>query len=306
MSTRRKLVETDVDTDEAPVDEDVRRCSVAVGSGSPSPDSVCRSSISFKPKEPTLSSLVVVVGRATRADDRLVPTTPKDEVTKAGRRQIGAQRGAMVSGGAAGEGEEHSSREDLSWLYGEADAVDAERKTAEQDVVVEDKISDRTTSAVTKRRVQRGALSVITTQMTISTRKDPVPVQEETDPEVTFKTLPRTTDVVAKPSSRITVTRGGIAMASRRVTDWAQSQDIGLNTPTSSPIFGRGACTPTISRRGAMALSGSGRGIMRLDDPGYFRVRRDEPATPGRSGRSSRASVDPWTWRSWKTDCGKR
>ena len=42
---------------------------------------------------------------------------------------------------------------------------------------------------------------------------------------------------------------------------------------------------------GTMALSGSGRGIMRLDASGYLEVRRDKPATPGQSGRSSRASV---------------
>ena len=87
ISTRRKLVEPDVNTDEAPVGEDVRRWPDAVGSGSPSPDSVRRSSISFKPKDPTLSSSVVVVGRAMRTDDRLVPTTPKDEATRAGGRQ---------------------------------------------------------------------------------------------------------------------------------------------------------------------------------------------------------------------------
>ena len=56
-----KLVEPDVDADEAP--EDVRRWPDAAGSGNPSPDSVRRSSISFKPKESTLSSSVVVVGR---------------------------------------------------------------------------------------------------------------------------------------------------------------------------------------------------------------------------------------------------
>ena len=64
ISTRRKLVEQDVDTNEAPVGEDVRRLPDAAGNGSPSPDSVRCSSISFKPKEPTLSSSVVVVGRA--------------------------------------------------------------------------------------------------------------------------------------------------------------------------------------------------------------------------------------------------
>ena len=49
ISTRRKLVEQDVDTDEAPVGEDVglRRWPDAAGSGSPFPDSVRCSSISF-------------------------------------------------------------------------------------------------------------------------------------------------------------------------------------------------------------------------------------------------------------------
>ena len=132
-------------------------------------------------------------------------------------------------------------------------------------------------------------MSVITT---ISTRHNLV--EDETDPEVTFKTFPRATAVVAKPSSKTIATRGEIAMASGRVTDLAQSLDIGLNTPPGTPTFGRGAFTTTISGRGAMALSGSRRGIMRLDDPGYTGVRRNELATPersGRSGRSSRASV---------------
>ena len=89
ISTRRKLVEPDVDTDEAPVGEDVRRWSDAAGSGRTSPDSVHRSSISFEPKEPTLSSSVVVVGRASRTDDRLlVSPIPKDWATRAGRRQL--------------------------------------------------------------------------------------------------------------------------------------------------------------------------------------------------------------------------
>ena len=74
-------------TDEAPVGEDVRRWLDAAGNGSPSPDSDRRSSISFKPREPTLSSSVDVVGRAMRTDDRLVPTTPKDGARRAGRRQ---------------------------------------------------------------------------------------------------------------------------------------------------------------------------------------------------------------------------
>ena len=217
ISTRRKLVEPDVDTDEAPVGEDVRRWPDTADSGSPSLDSVRRSSISFKQKEPTLSSSVVVGGQATRTDDRLlVSTTPKDGCTRAGRGQIGAQRGAMMDEEGAGE-EERSSREDLPWLYGEADVVGTERRTEEPDVVVDDEIGGRTTSAVTKRRVQRGALSVIATRRTISTRQHPV--EDETDPEVAFKTLSRATAAVTKPSSRKTVTRGGIAMASGRVTD---------------------------------------------------------------------------------------
>ena len=62
-------------------------------------------------------------------------------------------------------------------------------------------------------------MSVVTTQRTISTRQHSVPVQDETDPEVTFKTLSRATAAVAKQSSRTTATRDGIAMASGRVTD---------------------------------------------------------------------------------------
>ena len=85
MSTRRKLVEPDVDTDEALIGEDVRRWPNAAGSGSSSPDFVRRSSISFKPKEPTLSSSVVV-GRAKQTDDRFVPTAHKDGTRRTGRR----------------------------------------------------------------------------------------------------------------------------------------------------------------------------------------------------------------------------
>ena len=88
ISTSWKLVEPDVDTDAAPVGEDVRRWPDAAGSGSPSSDSVRRSSISFQPKEPTLSSSVVVGDRATRTDDRLVSITPKDGATRAGRRYL--------------------------------------------------------------------------------------------------------------------------------------------------------------------------------------------------------------------------
>ena len=80
-------------------------------------------------------------------------------------------------------------------------------------------------------------------------------------------------------------------MASERVTDWAQSLDIGLNTHTSTPTFRRGTFTPTISGCGAMALFGSEQGIMKLDDPGYIGARRNKLKTPGRCGRSSRTSV---------------
>ena len=51
--------------------------------------------------------------------------------------------------------------------------------------VVDDGIGDRPTSAISRRRVQREALSVITTPRTISTRWHPV--VDETDPEVTLK-----------------------------------------------------------------------------------------------------------------------
>ena len=108
---------------------------------------------------------------------------------------------------------------------------------------------------------------------------------------MTFKTLSRATAAFAISPSRTTATRGGMAMASGRVTNWAQSLYVGLNTPVSTPTFGRGAFTPIIRGRGAVALSSSGRGIMRLDDPGYTGVRRNGLATPRRSGRSSSASV---------------
>ena len=86
-------------------------------------------------------------------------------------QEIGAQRGSMVSGGAAGEGEKGKSRADLSCLYEEVDAVGAQLRTSESDVVVQDEIGGRMTSVVTKGRVQRGAMSIITTQRTISTRR---------------------------------------------------------------------------------------------------------------------------------------
>ena len=80
-------------------------------------------------------------------------------------------------------------------------------------------------------------MSVVIIQRTISTRQHPVPVKDETDPEVTFKTLSRAIAAFAKQSSGTTATRGGTAMASDLVTDWAQSLDIGLNTSTSTPTL---------------------------------------------------------------------
>ena len=83
-----------------------------------------------------------LIGRVMRTDDRLVPTIlrtglrglvddklceeeDKNPTAKylwpfgkstLGAQQIGAQHGTMGSSGAAEEGEERSSREDLSWL----------------------------------------------------------------------------------------------------------------------------------------------------------------------------------------------
>ena len=74
-------------------------------------------------------------------------------------------------------------------------------------------------------------------------------VEDETDLEMTIKILPKATSVVAKPSSRTAVTRGEIAMSSGRATTRAQSLDIVLITPTSTPTFRREAFTPTISWR---------------------------------------------------------
>ena len=77
----------------------------------------------------------------------------------------------------------------------------AGQRTEEPDVV-EDGVDDRQTSVISRRRAQREAMSVITTQGTISTRQHPV--KDETNPEVTFKTLSGAAAAVAKPSSRTT------------------------------------------------------------------------------------------------------
>ena len=90
----------DVDTEEAPVGADVLRWPDTAGSGSSSPDYIFyinRSSISFKPKEPTSSSFVV--GRALQTDDRLVPTSPK-EGARAGQRQAFIDLDFFPSNGA--------------------------------------------------------------------------------------------------------------------------------------------------------------------------------------------------------------
>ena len=80
-SARKKLVKTDLDTGEAPVDEDINRWS-DTDNDTPSPDSIHQSSISFKPKEPTLSMVVDI--RTTKIDNRLVLPTPKKGDGRAG------------------------------------------------------------------------------------------------------------------------------------------------------------------------------------------------------------------------------
>ena len=148
-----------------------------------------------------------VSGRATQADDRFVPTTPTGGAKRAGRQEFGAQRGAMMDEEGAGEEEDNNSTPKLPWRYGQVMMTDvrAEQGMEEPDFA-EDGVSGRQTSAISRRRVQREALSVITTQRTISMRRHPV--VDETDPEMTFKTLSRATAAVVKPSSRTTATRG--------------------------------------------------------------------------------------------------
>ena len=98
----------------------------------------------------------------------------------------------MVSEGGAGGEEDINRAAGRLWHFAKADAVAAEQRTEEPDVV-DDGICDRPTSVISRRRVRRAALSIIITQRTISTRQHPV--EDETDPEVTFKT----TNSVAKP-----------------------------------------------------------------------------------------------------------
>ena len=121
-----------------------------------------------------------------------------------GAQQIGAQRGAMMD--EKGAGKEYSNRTPVHlWPFAKADAVASGQRTKEQDVG-DDGVGDRPTSVISRRRVQRGALSVITTQRKISTRQHPV--ENETHPELTCKTLPMAIAAVVKPSSRTTATRG--------------------------------------------------------------------------------------------------
>ena len=75
MSTKKLPVKPDSDTEEAPAGEGVNRWPESNPSGSPSSDSVCRSSSPFRPKGPTCTS--AVGGRATQADDRFVSITSK-------------------------------------------------------------------------------------------------------------------------------------------------------------------------------------------------------------------------------------
>ena len=83
MAARMRLVDTDVDTDEVPVGDDVNHWPESNPSSSPSSDSTRRSS-SINPKEPTSTS--VIGGRTTQVDDRPILTTPKEGARRAGRR----------------------------------------------------------------------------------------------------------------------------------------------------------------------------------------------------------------------------
>ena len=54
-----------------------------------------------------------------QTDYRLVQTTPKDGARRAGRRQLSAQRGTMVTGGGAEEGKNNRTG-NLVWPFGKA------------------------------------------------------------------------------------------------------------------------------------------------------------------------------------------
>ena len=122
-----------------------------------------------------------------------------------GAQQIDAERGIMMDEEGAAEEEDINHTARLLCPFGEVDAVVTGQRTEEPDVV-EDGVHGRPKSVISRIRVQRGALSVIITQRTISTRQHPV--EDEIDPEVTFKTLSKATAGVAKPSSRTIATRG--------------------------------------------------------------------------------------------------
>ena len=84
-----------------------------------------------------------------RTDDRLVQTTPKDGATRAGRRQIGAHRGAMMEEEETGEEDSNRTAGRL-WAFAKADAVAAGQRR-EEPHVVEDGVDGRPTSVMTKR-----------------------------------------------------------------------------------------------------------------------------------------------------------
>ena len=73
-----------------------------------------------------------------------------------------------MTDGEGGE-EESNCTQDILWPYGMAMMTDggAELSTNEPDVVENDEAGGRRTSVVTKGKVQRGAVSVVTTQRTI-------------------------------------------------------------------------------------------------------------------------------------------
>ena len=128
---------------------DVRRWPNAAGSGNPSPDSVRRSSISFKPKEPTLSSSFCRRRASNATDDRLVPTAPEEGARRAVRRQMCAQHGAMMDEEGAAEEEDINHTARLLCPFGETDVMAAGQRTEKPDAV-EDEIGGGMTSAVTK------------------------------------------------------------------------------------------------------------------------------------------------------------
>ena len=116
-------------------------------------------------------------------------------------QQIGAQRGSIMDDEGAAEKEDINNTARLLCPLGEACAVAVGQRTKKPDVV-EDGIDVSSKSLISRMGVQRGAMSIITTQRTISMRQHPV--EDETDPEVTFKKLTRAAAAVAKPSSRTT------------------------------------------------------------------------------------------------------